>query len=149
MGYCDRIPALHLASRRKAAPCPLWRRVRAVHTASANVDPAISEEMNGVAEIVRTEPCSATNAIHSDGWGRVDFKLLFLIHYWIVICCDRRISLEKLPVRISNSPGSTTHLFSFSLKKPEKRRLVEILKSHTRWGVKGVDFQRKLREEWD
>ena len=35
------------------------------------------------------------------------------------------------------------------LKKPEKRSLVEILKSHTRWGVKGVDFQRKLREEWD
>ena len=35
------------------------------------------------------------------------------------------------------------------LKKPEKRRLVEILRSHTRWGVKGVDFQRKLREEWD
>ncbi len=35
------------------------------------------------------------------------------------------------------------------LKKPEKRRLVEILKSHTHWGVKGVEFQRKLREEWD
>ncbi len=35
------------------------------------------------------------------------------------------------------------------LKKPEKKRLVEILKSHTRWGVKGVEFQRKLREEWD
>jgi len=35
------------------------------------------------------------------------------------------------------------------LKKPEKRRLVEILKSHTRWGVTGVEFQRKLREEWD
>jgi len=35
------------------------------------------------------------------------------------------------------------------LKKPEKRRLVEILKNHTRWGVKGVEFQRKLREEWD
>ncbi|MCK4380544.1 MAG: AbrB/MazE/SpoVT family DNA-binding domain-containing protein [Candidatus Lokiarchaeota archaeon] len=35
------------------------------------------------------------------------------------------------------------------MKKPEKRRLVEILKSHTRWGVTGVEFQRKLREEWD
>lgn len=35
------------------------------------------------------------------------------------------------------------------LKKPDKRRLVEILTSHTRWGVKGVEFQRKLREEWD
>ncbi|KKN15442.1 hypothetical protein LCGC14_0985960 [marine sediment metagenome] len=35
------------------------------------------------------------------------------------------------------------------LKKPEKRRLVEILRSHTTWGVKGVEFQRKLREEWD
>ena len=35
------------------------------------------------------------------------------------------------------------------LKKPEKRRLVDILRSHTRWGVKGVKFQRKLREEWD
>ncbi|KKM22226.1 hypothetical protein LCGC14_1627460 [marine sediment metagenome] len=35
------------------------------------------------------------------------------------------------------------------LKKPEKRRLVEILKSQTPWGVKGVEFQRKLREEWD
>ena len=35
------------------------------------------------------------------------------------------------------------------LKKPDKRRLVEILRSHTRWGVKGVDFQRKLRDEWD
>ncbi len=35
------------------------------------------------------------------------------------------------------------------LKKPEKRRLVEILKSQTRWGVKGVEFQRKLRKEWD
>jgi AbrB family looped-hinge helix DNA binding protein len=35
------------------------------------------------------------------------------------------------------------------LKKPEKKRLVEILRSHTRWGVKGVEFQRKLREEWD
>ena len=35
------------------------------------------------------------------------------------------------------------------MKKPEKRRLVEILRSHTRWDVKGVEFQRKLREEWD
>ncbi len=35
------------------------------------------------------------------------------------------------------------------LKKPEKRRLVDILRSHTRWNVKGVEFQRKLREEWD
>lgn len=35
------------------------------------------------------------------------------------------------------------------LKKPEKRRLVDILRSHTRWSVKGVEFQRKLREEWD
>lgn len=35
------------------------------------------------------------------------------------------------------------------LKKPEKKRLVDILRSHTRWGVKGVEFQRKLREEWD
>ncbi len=35
------------------------------------------------------------------------------------------------------------------LKKPEKRRLVDILRSHTRWNVKGIEFQRKLREEWD
>jgi len=35
------------------------------------------------------------------------------------------------------------------LKKTDKRRLVDILRSHTPWGVKGVEFQRKLREEWD
>jgi AbrB family looped-hinge helix DNA binding protein len=35
------------------------------------------------------------------------------------------------------------------LKKPEKRTLVEILRSHTHWSVKGVEFQRKLREEWE
>ncbi|HEY0087465.1 MAG TPA: AbrB/MazE/SpoVT family DNA-binding domain-containing protein [Candidatus Lokiarchaeia archaeon] len=35
------------------------------------------------------------------------------------------------------------------LKKPEKKTLSEILRSHTRWGVKGVEFQRKLREEWE
>jgi len=35
------------------------------------------------------------------------------------------------------------------LKKPEKRTLVEILRSHTPWKVKGVEFQRKLREEWE
>jgi AbrB family looped-hinge helix DNA binding protein len=35
------------------------------------------------------------------------------------------------------------------LKKPERKRLVDLLRSHTRWGVKGVEFQRKLREEWD
>jgi len=35
------------------------------------------------------------------------------------------------------------------LKRPEKKTLVEILRSHTRWGVKGVEFQRKLREEWE
>ena len=35
------------------------------------------------------------------------------------------------------------------LKKPEKKKLTDILKGHTRWGVKGVEFQRKLREEWD
>ncbi len=35
------------------------------------------------------------------------------------------------------------------MKKPEKRSLVEILRSHTPWGVKGVEFQRNLRKEWD